>query len=81
MRTDELHNAIVENTIINYSISSGQYSCMVQIRHVIYKMEINKRVRRSLAELLEDFYCTVIDNISNDFIINTLQTNDIKSIF
>lgn len=83
MRTDELHNAIVENTIINYSISSGQYSCMVQIRHVIYKMEINvSGVHwRSLAELLEDFYCTVIDNISNDFIINTLQTNDIKSIF
>lgn len=81
MRTDELHNAIVENTIINYSVSSGEYSCMVQIRHVIYKMEINKRVRRSLAELLEDFYSVVIDNISNDFIINTLQTVDIKSIF
>lgn len=81
MKTNELHNAIVENTIISYSISSGQYSCMVQIRHVIYRMEINKRVRRSLAELLEDFYGVVIDNISNDVIINTLRTGDIKSIF
>lgn len=81
MKTNELHNAIVENTIISYSISSGQYSCMVQVRHVIYRMEINKRVRRSLAELLEDFYGVVIDNISNDFIINTLRTSDIKSIF
>jgi len=81
MKTNELHNAIVENTIISYSISSGQYSCMVQIRHTIYRMEINKRVRRSLAELLEDFYGVVIDNISKDFIINTLRTGDIKSIF
>ena len=81
MKTNELHNAIVENAIISYSISSGQYSCMVQIRHLIYRMEINKRVRRSLAELLEDFYGVVIDNISNDFIINTLRTGDIKSIF
>lgn len=81
MNTSELHNAIVENAIINYSISSGQYSCMVQIRHVIYKMEINKRVRRSLAELLEDFYGVVIDNINNDFIINILKPSDIKSIF
>lgn len=81
MKTNELHNAIVENTIISYSISSGQYSCMVQIRHILYRMEINKQVRRSLAELLEDFYCVVIDNISKDFIINTLRTGDIKSIF
>ena len=81
MKTNELHNAIVENTIISYSVSSGQYSCMVQIRHLIYRMNINKRVRRSLAELLEDFYGVVIDNISNDFIINTLRTGDIKSIF
>lgn len=81
MNTSELHNAIVENAIITFSISSKKYTCAVQIRHVIYNMEINQTVKRTLAVILEDFYNTVIDNINNDFIINTLQAKDIKSIF
>ena len=81
MRTDELHNAIVENAIITFSVSSKKFTCAVQIRHIIYIMEINQNANRTLAIILEDFYNTVIDNISNDFIINTLRTGDIKSIF
>lgn len=81
MRTDELHNAIVENAIITFSVSSKKFTCAVQIRHIIYNMKINQNAKRSLAVILEDFYNTVIDNISNDFIINTLRTGDIKSIF
>lgn len=81
MKTDELYKSIVGNTTITFSISSKKYSCAVQIRHIIYNMEINQNAKRTLAELLEDFYNTVIDNINNNFIINTLKTNDIKSIF
>lgn len=81
MKTDELHNAIVGNTVIIFSISSKKYSCAVQVRHIIYNMEINQNAKRTLAEILEDFHNTVIDNISNDFIINTLKLSDIKSIF
>ena len=81
MRTNELHNAIVGNTTITFAISSKKYNCMVQIRHIIYSMEINQNAKRTLAVILEDFYNTVIDNISNDFIINTLKKDDIKSIF
>lgn len=81
MKTNELHNAIVENTIITFSVSSKKYTCAVQIRHIIYNMEINQNAKRTLAVILEDFYNAVIDNISNDFIINTLRTGDIKSIF
>ena len=81
MRTDELHNAIVENAIITFSVSSKKFTCAVQIRHILYCMEINQNAKRTLATILEDFYNMVIDNISNDFIINTLQTSDIKSIF
>lgn len=80
MRTDELHNAIVENVTITFGVSSKKYTCVVQIRHIIYSMEINQKAKRSLAVILEDFYNTIIDNISNDFIINTLQLTDIKSI-
>lgn len=81
MRTDELYKSIVGNTVIIFSISSKKYSCAVQIRHIIYNMEINENAKRTLAEILEDFYNTVIDNINNDFIINTLKSSDIKSIF
>nr|DAR89477.1 MAG TPA: hypothetical protein [Caudoviricetes sp.] len=81
MRTDELYKSIVGNATITYSISSKKYSCAVQIRHIIYNMEINQDAKRTLAEILEDFYNTVIDNINNDFIINTLKLTDIKSIF
>lgn len=81
MKTDELYKSIVGNTTITFSISSKKYSCAVQIRHIIYNMEINQNAKRTLAEILEDFYNTVIDNINNDFIINTLKTSDIKSIF
>lgn len=81
MKTNELHSAIVENTIIAFSVSSKKFTCAVQIRHIIYNMEINQNAKRTLAVILEDFYNTVIDNISNDFIINTLRTDDIKSIF
>lgn len=81
MKTNELHNAIVENAIITFSVSSKKFTCAVQIRHIIYIMEINQNAKRTLAIILEDFYNTVIDNISNDFIINTLRTGDIKSIF
>ena len=81
MNTNELHNAIVGNATITFSISSKKFSCAVQIRHVIYNMEINQSAKRTLAVILEDFYNTVIDNINNDFIINTLKPNDIKSIF
>lgn len=81
MKTDELYRAIVGNASITFSISSKKYSCAVQIRHIIYNMEINQNAKRTLAGILEDFYNTVIDNINNDFIINTLKTSDIKSIF
>lgn len=81
MRTDELYKSIVGNTTITYSISSKKYSCAVQIRHIIYNMEIKQNAKRSLAKILEDFYNAVIDNINNDFIINTLKSSDIKSIF
>lgn len=81
MRTDELYKSIVGNTTITFSISSKKYSCAVQIRHIIYNMEINQDAKRTLAEILEDFYNTVIDNINNDFIINTLKLTDIKSLF
>lgn len=81
MNTSELHNAIVGNATITLSISSKKFTCAVQIRHVIYNMEINQTAKRTLAVILEDFYNTVIDNINNDFIINTLKPNDIKSIF
>lgn len=81
MRTNELYKAIVGNATITFSISSKKYSCAVQIRHIIYNMEINQDAKRTLAEILEDFYNTVIDNINNDFIINTLKLTDIKSIF
>jgi len=81
MKTDELYRAIVGNVSIIFSVSSKKYSCAVQIRHIIYNMEINENVKRTLAEILEDFYNTVIDNINNDFIINTLKSSDIKSIF
>lgn len=81
MNTSELHNAIVGNTTITFSISSKKYTCAVQIRHIIYNMEINQNAKRTLAVILEDFYNAVIDNISNDFIINTLRTGDIKSLF
>lgn len=81
MKTDELYRAVVGNASITFSISSKKYSCAVQIRNIIYNMEINQNAKRSLAEILEDFYNTVIDNINNDFIINTLKSSDIKSIF
>lgn len=81
MNTSELHNAIVGNATITFSLSSKKFTCAVQIRHVIYYMEINQSAKRTLAVILEDFYNTVIDNINNDFIINTLQAKDIKSIF
>ena len=81
MKTDELYRAIVGNASITFSISSKKYCCAVQIKHIIYNMEINQDAKRTLAEILEDFYNTVIDNINNDFIINTLKTSDIKSIF
>lgn len=81
MKTDELYKAIVGNATITYSVSSKKYTCAVQIRHIIYNMEINRNAKRTLAVILEDFYNTVIDNINNDFIINTLKSSDIKSIF
>lgn len=81
MRSDELHNAIIENTIITFRVSSKNYNCVVQIRHIIYNMEINQNAKRTIAVILEDFYHSVIDYINRDFIINTLKKEDIKSIF
>lgn len=81
MRTDELYKAIIGNATITFSVSSKKYTCVVQIRHIIYNMEINQNAKRTLAVILDDFYNTVIDNINNDFIINTLKLSDIKSIF
>lgn len=81
MRTDELYKAIIGNVTITFSVSSKKYMCAVQIRHIIYNMEINQNAKRTLAVILDDFYNTVIDNINNDFIINTLKASDIKSIF
>ena len=81
MRTNELHNAIVGNATITFNVASKKYTCVIQVRHIIYIMEINKYAKRTLTEILEDFYNTVLDNLSNDFIINTLRTGDIKSIF
>lgn len=81
MKTDELHNAIVGNATITFNVASKKYTCVIRVRHIIYNMEINKYAKRTLAEILEDFYNIVLDNLSNDFIINTLRTGDIKSIF
>lgn len=81
MRTNELHNAIVENTTITFQVSGKRYTCVIRIKDIVYNMEINKNAKRTIAEVLEDFYNTIIDNISNDFIINTLKKDDIKSIF
>lgn len=81
MRTNELHNAIVGNATITFNVSSKKYTCVIRVSYIIYNMVINKYAKRTLAEILEDFYNTVLDNLSNDFIINTLKTSDIKSIF
>ena len=81
MTTKGLHDSIIRNTVIGYNIGSGEYFCILQIREIIYKMIIDSKASRTLDRVLETFYNTMIDNIANDFIISTLQNNEIKPIF